>query len=492
MSLVNNISYLQEKGKPLVKNVKATQFCLLNPEDILKQSVALIDSHVGKNRDNVSNTLKDFRLCASRYRLNAVTQLKHDYDPGNFGHCILAKPLFIPIYFDIVIKVLNCVCINCSMPRYKNVETKKAMVETKMTSNKSRYTFINEQLHKNNGNCIRCGNNLPKIKDVSKLGNHVLGIAAMYLKTKEQVILNSEVCHSILKNITDEDSYIMGFDPKHSRPEWMIATILPVPSEVIRPAVTAENGNPSEDDLTHAYDSILKFNNILKINLEKAEKDVTEQRNVLNYWSTLQIHFAGLIDNESTKYAGVENRTHRLLKTLRSRHKHKEGRVRTNLMGKRVNSSARSVITADPNISIVQLGVPLKIAMNLTFPEIVDNYNYERLSMMVKNGPCKYPGAKEFQTKAGKGYRYNLLNGRNETTILCYGDTVYRHMLDGDIVFFNRQPSLHKMSMMAHYAKIMTGKSFRLNPNVTPPYNADFNANCNASIFKTDYWFSTR
>jgi DNA-directed RNA polymerase II subunit RPB1 len=478
MSLVNYISYIQEKNRPLVKNVKSTQFCILNPADILKQSVALIDSHVGKNRDNVNGTLKDHRLCSSRDRVNAVTKLEQKLDPGNFGHCVLAKPVFNPLFFDTVIKILNCICINCSLPRYKNAEVKKAMTNATIASNKTRHIFISEQLIKNNGICMRCGNNLPKVKDISKMGNHVLGIRATFVKTKEHIDLTSEICHSILKNITSEDCYILGFDPRYSRPDWMIITVLIIPSEVIRPSVIADNGNPSEDDLTHAYDNILKFNNILRINIEKAETDASEQRNINIYHAAVQINVAGLIDNESTKYAGVHNRTNRLLKTFRSRHKYKAGRVRTNIMGKRVNSSARSVITADPNISIICLGVPLFIAMNLTIPEKVDKNNYSRLATMVSNGPSVYPGAKELQlgTESGGGnnLRRDLKDGRNKSVVLCYGDIVYRHILDGDVVFFNRQPSLHKMSMMAHYAKVLTGKTFRLNPNVTPPYNADF------------------
>ena len=474
MSLVNHISYLQEKGRPLVKNVKTTQFCILNPSDILKQSVAVIDSHVGKNRDNVNGTLKDHRLCSSRDRVNAVTKLEQKMDPGNFGHCVLAKPVFNPLFFDTIIKILNCVCVNCSLPRYKSIDVKKAMTGAVIASNKTRHIFISEQLIKNNSTCIRCGNNLPKIKDVSKMGNHVLGIRATYIKTKEHVDLTADLCHAILKNITDEDCYILGFDPRYSRPDWMIITVLIIPSEVIRPSVIADNGNPSEDDLTHAYDNILKFNNILRINIEKAETDSSEQRNINIYHAALQINVAGLIDNESTKYAGVHNRTNRLLKTFRSRHKYKAGRVRTNIMGKRVNSSARSVITADPNISIICLGVPLFIAMNLTIPERVDKNNYARLASMVANGPNVYPGAKEMQVAGGDKLRRDLKDGRNKSVVLCMGDIVYRHILDGDVVFFNRQPSLHKMSMMAHYAKVLTGKTFRLNPNVTPPYNADF------------------
>jgi DNA-directed RNA polymerase beta' subunit len=140
-------------------------------------------------------------------------------------------------------------------------------------------------------------------------------------------------------------------------------------------------------------------------------------------------------------------------------------------MGKRVDFSARSVITPDPSISIDELGVPVKIAMNLTFPEVVNEYNRERLMQYVLNGPDKYPGAK-FIRKGG--FTKSLKNIDRSNIVLEDGMIVDRHMINGDPVLFNRQPSLHRLSMLCHKVKVMPYNTFRLNVCVCAGYNADF------------------
>jgi DNA-directed RNA polymerase II subunit RPB1 len=175
--------------------------------------------------------------------------------------------------------------------------------------------------------------------------------------------------------------------------------------------------------------------------------------------------------------------TNRVLRSVTSRLKGKDGRVRGNLCGKRVDQSARSVITPDPNISIEELGVPLRIAKTLTMPEIVRPDNMERLQETIEAGPQAYPGAIFVEVAAsGSTVHLKRLEARRRVR-LEVGDVVHRHLLDGDVVLFNRQPSLHRMSMMAHRVRVMPHDTFRLSVMVTPPYNADFdgdemNAHC--------------
>jgi DNA-directed RNA polymerase II subunit RPB1 len=169
------------------------------------------------------------------------------------------------------------------------------------------------------------------------------------------------------------------------------------------------------------------------------------------------------------------------IKSLSERIKGKEGRVRGNLMGKRVEQSGRTVIGPDI-VSINELRVPLPMAMNLTYSEIVNDKNREYLTALVRNGPFVYPGAnavilirvdqngREIET-----VRYLARNTR--PIILKNGYKVERHLIDGDIVLFNRQPSLHKMSMMGHRIRIIPTMSiltFGMSVSVTEPYNADF------------------
>jgi DNA-directed RNA polymerase II subunit RPB1 len=143
-------------------------------------------------------------------------------------------------------------------------------------------------------------------------------------------------------------------------------------------------------------------------------------------------------------------------------------------MAKRVDFSARSVITADPNISIRDLGIPMKIAKNITKPVIVNKMNKAFLTTLVQNGPEKWPGAKTLEKKNGESITLRYYLDR-QSIVLEDGDIVHRHMMDGDAVLFNRQPTLHRMSMMCHIARIMKrGDTFRMNVADTKPYNADF------------------
>ncbi len=126
---------------------------------------------------------------------------------------------------------------------------------------------------------------------------------------------------------------------------------------------------------------------------------------------------------------------------------------------KRVDFSARSVITSDPTLGINQLGIPVRIAMNQTFPEVVTPQNIDRLTKLVKNGRDKYPGANfvfpASILESGSRIMPLDLRFRREKLELKFGDIVERHLQDDDIVLFNRQPTLHKQSMMGHHAKII-------------------------------------
>jgi DNA-directed RNA polymerase II subunit RPB1 len=187
----------------------------------------------------------------------------------------------------------------------------------------------------------------------------------------------------------------------------------------------------------------------------------------------LQYHIVTFVDNTLPNIPRAQQRSGRPLKSVKERLKSKEGRVRGNLMGKRVDYSGRSVITPDPNLSINQLGVPVEIAMNLTKPEMVTPYNKKKLTEVVNNGYNKWPGAKSIKKKSdGRLISLKVIKSGNYE--LDIGDIVNRHLQDDDEVLFNRQPSLHRMSMMCHLVKVLPYKTFRLNVSVTTPYNADF------------------
>ena len=280
--------------------------------------------------------------------------------------------------------------------------------------------------------------------------------------------LEPEYVHRLLRRVTDEDVEFMGFSRHWCRPDWLMCSVLPIPPPQVRPSVTQDNNQRSEDDLTSKLIDIIKANNTLKKKISEDPK----KRAIDEWTNLLQYHVATLVDNDIPGVSPAAQRSGRLLKSLQQRLGSKEGRIRNNLQGKRVEFSARSVITPDPNISVAELGVPLKIATNLTYPEKVTAFNIQKLYAFVQNGPDVYPGAKTVQRADGRTISLKHINGKSLE--LFEGDTVNRHLMDGDIVLFNRQPSLHRMSMMAHKVKVLPYNTFRLNVFVTAPYNADF------------------
>ena len=183
--------------------------------------------------------------------------------------------------------------------------------------------------------------------------------------------LTPELVLKIFKRISDEDVTFMGFSPIWSRPDWMICQVMAVPPPAVRPSVKHDAQQRSEDDLSHILVNIIKTNKTIQ---EKIQNNAPE--NVINEWmDVLQYHVASQINNKIPGSNPVAQRSGRPLKSIMDRLNGKGGRMRGNLMAKRVDFSARSVITADPNISIRELGIPMKIAKNITKPVIVNRVN---------------------------------------------------------------------------------------------------------------------
>ena len=488
MSLAEEIEYTER-----VKPVKLVRLGILSPERILKQSVAEIYKPVSQN-EPLDGTLMDPRLGTNdKSQVNRISELDYKHDPGNFGHLWLAKPVVQIKFYDQIIKTLKCVCYKCSSIQVdRNDETIMAAIRSKR--GKHRFKFVKDL--KKPAECPNCGANQPqwgKGRERNRVAQIVatFGSARDAVSDREKVTFNTEVIYYILKNISDEDCALMGYDPRYARPDWMIWTVMPIPPPTMRPTIKLDNGQSSEDDLTSILNDIIKTNVGLSKSLAKSvakegsgpasagksgRATSSIAKEIIERWSLLQLNIAAYINNEQSTMDTVTNRSNRPLKTLRSRIEAKKGRVRNNLMGKRVDYTARTVITADPNISINQLGIPLYVAMTLDYKEKVTQQNLTVLHQLVQNGPNKWPGANAIRrrTSHGKYSRINLEYADRSIIKLRPGDIVYRHLMDGDWVLFNRQPSLHKMSMMAHRAKVLKqGDTFRLNVTVTSPYNAD-------------------
>ena len=279
-----------------------------------------------------------------------------------------------------------------------------------------------------------------------------------------------------LEKIPDGDLWALGFNPETTRPEYMVLTVLPVPPVSVRPTITLESGERSEDDLTHKLVDVLRINQRLRENRDAGAPQLI----IDDLWELLQYHITTYFDNQTAGIPTARHRSGRPLKTIIQRLKGKEGRFRSNLSGKRVNFSARTVITPDPYLSINQVGVPEMAARELTIPVRVNIHNLQFMKWLMKenfeptDAERYIPGINYMVRPDGRRVKLSEENWEFNQERLEPGYVVERHLMDGDIVLFNRQPSLHRMSMMAHEVRIMKGKTFRINLCVCPPYNADF------------------
>ena len=272
------------------------------------------------------------------------------------------------------------------------------------------------------------------------------------------------------EDIPDEDLEVLGIDAEDSRPEWMIMTVLPVPPVTTRPSITLDNGQRSEDDLTHKLVDIIRINQRFMENREAGAPQLI----IEDLWELLQYHVTTFVDNEISGTPPARHRSGRPLKTLSQRLKGKEGRFRGSLSGKRVNFSARTVISPDPTLSLNEVGVPDRVATEMTQTINVTERNVEEARQYVHNGPESHPGANYVRRPDGRRLKVTAKNCEELAEKVEVDWEVNRHLVDGDIVIFNRQPSLHRMSIMAHEVVVMPYKTFRLNTTVCPPYNADF------------------
>ncbi len=455
-----------------IKNLGAIKFSVWSPIEIRKFSVAEITAPETYDEDGmpVQGGLMDNRLGTLEPGQKCITCGNTSVKcPGHFGHIELAEPVLHIAFVDDIHKLLLTTCRSCNRIKLENTELDSYR---DIRNAKASYAVITLDNIKDEI--------IEKSKKI-KICPHCQKEQYDLIFTKPTIFVEKTdagenrllpiTIRERLSNISDDDLKLLGYDPSTARPEWFILQVLPVPPVTVRPSIILETGIRSEDDLTHKLVDIIRVNQRLKESKEAGTPPLIVQDLV----DLLQYHVTTYFDNEVSGIPQAHHRSGRPLKTLTQRLKGKEGRFRGSLSGKRVDFSSRTVISPDPNIAISEVGIPFEVAKKLTIPETVSNWNIDKLKTLVFNGPNNYPGANYIIRPDGVKIRLDYVNDRQMVAdSIVPGYIIERHLSDSDIVIFNRQPSLHRMSIMAHYVRVLPYRTFRLHPAVCPPYNADF------------------
>jgi len=464
------MSIVEEEAYKLIDGIK---FGILSPNEIRRLSVAevLMADTYDEDGMPIANGLMDGRFGTIEPRQRCKTCGNTAARcPGHFGHIELAVPVVHPSFAKLIYKLLSVTCRSCGrvlLADDKIQEFKERIErETKLLGAPSESLFKMIELRaKKSVSCPHCA------AEQSKISFSKPTVFQETLGSGGANRLAPSMIRERLERIPDGDLVLLGLDPENGRSEWTILQVLPVPPVYVRPSITLESGIRSEDDLTHKLVDILRINQRLKENIEVGAPALIVQ----DLSELLQYHVTTYFDNEASGIPPARHRSGRALKTLSQRLKGKEGRFRSNLSGKRVDFSARTVISPDSNMDINEVGIPMDVAKRLTVPQRVTAWNMDELKQLILNGPDNYPGALYVVRPDGRRIRLEFVGERKDVAeTLQVGFTVERHLREGDIVIFNRQPSLHRMSIMAHRVKVLPYKTFRLHLCVCPPYNADF------------------
>jgi DNA-directed RNA polymerase II subunit RPB1 len=479
-----------------LKKIKRVEFGILSPQQTVGLSVCKVDAgNIYFDGVPVKQGLNDPKLGTIDFRKPCETcGMKQSECPGHFGHMELAKPMFHYGFLKTTVKVLRSVCHYCSKlladPTDNNFKKALKSKNPKHRLQAMQDLCVSRRFCETGGvssgtkELLGCGLAQPKYQmegsaimvafpqDEEAEEEMAAGVAA-----DSKRVLTAEQAYNILTRIGHDDMQALGFTPGRSEPGWMILTHIPIPPPPVRPSV-AFGPDRAEDDLTMKLQDVVRSNIMLK----RQEQMGAGQHIIEETSKLLQYHLFTLQDNNISGLPEATTKSKKPIKSIYARLKGKEGRIRGNLMGKRVDFSARTVITGDPNLEIDQVGVPRSIAMNLTFPETVTPLNYDRMRELVLRGPSQWPGAKWIIRDDNTMIDLRFFR-RAQDVQLQYGWKVERHMQNNDLVIFNRQPSLHKMSMMGHRVKVLPYSTFRINLSVTTPYNADFDGDeCNMHL----------
>lgn len=492
-----------------ISQLKEINFTVLKNSEVLKSSVIMDrDEGITKNslyqndKIPVVGGIVDLRLGTTNRELKCQTcGLNENKCPGHFGHLKLNMPVFHTVYMKYILNLMSLTCHQCGTPKLSLDDLKEI---SKTTNDHEERFSVCVNKAKKVKQCINEDCKTPSVSIRSYKTSirsyrsaETMGVKYTFKdegKTKS-IILNAQTCKEKLDLIPQEFYNFLGI--QEFSPSDLIISIFPISPVAIRPSIRGLflSNNVREDGLTHQLISIVKCNNSIKKitenlkNIDNKDDENRERFKLRTLEYNLQFYLQAYFDNSKSGIKSYSNNSsNSLIKSLVERWKGKEGLIRKNLMGKRANFIARAVITPDPRIGTNEMGFPISLARKLTYPEVVNEENIDRLTRIVRNGTKKYPGANYvIKTDPLTGRKRNISVAiRSRSLDIEIGDIVQRHLITGDYMLFNRQPSLHKMSTMTHRIKVIEDErlnTFRMNVSSTKPYGADFDGDAmNAHI----------
>ncbi|ORX39191.1 putative DNA-directed RNA polymerase iii largest subunit [Kockovaella imperatae] len=487
------------------KRIKHIQFQPFTPKDIVRISEVEVTSNelYTNHEDGTRTTAKDGPLDA-RMGPNDKTTHCHTCGEeatkcvGHYGYIKLALPVFHIGYFRPTINMLSCICKTCSrilltpaertlyLQRFRRprLEALQRQAASKQVIAICKKKVICPYCGQANGIVKKSGalrishepfrSNKTADMKAEAMAKYATLLAESNIRMealqKKSDDLNPLKVLELFKRVSAEDAELLALHPEVGRPEDYIWQYISVPPPCIRPSVASESGN-NEDDLTAKLAEIVHHNKMLKVTMERGQGIEMTLAN----WEVLGQAVALYINSQAP---GVSALGGKPIRGLVQRLKGKQGRFRGNLSGKRVDFSARTVIGPDPNLRIDEVAVPERIAIKLSYPERVTDHNIGLMRQLVVHGARMHPGANIVQNQEGDRLSLFVVRDPEKRKAIAQrlkiGDVIHRHVRDGDIVLFNRQPSLHKISIMCHRVKVRPWRTFRLNECVCNPYNADF------------------
>ena len=528
------MSELIVNSKEGINQIKEIQFGILNSSEIAKLSTIECVNQYLYDDDKVPIPYGpiDYRLGVNqKNKICPTCNKKLEFCPGHFGYIRLNLPIFHIGFFKKIIEILRLICKNCS--RILLPEEEKYNIRIKANKNKkssSKMKLLIAEISKLCAKvkiCPYCGAINGKVKHVQGVTGPTIIVHEINKKDLENLEeedndgvktyknrydtalllfsqkkaknisynkessgdnnlsnifnnsnsntitteLTSPYIYSLFSHISPEDIIFFGMDGENSSPIDLLINYVPVPPLPIRPTVTMSLEGTNEDDLTIKLREIIHVNKVIKSYIDEGNGNTYKLMDDLNLMQSSHAYYI----NSNTKGINKNIVGTKQIRSLCTRLRGKTGRFRGNLSGKRVDFTGRTVISPDPNLRIDQLGVPVYMAMMLTYPERVNEVNMKRMKKLIMNGTDKHPGANFVITNNGENKIYlAYVNREKVCRELKVGDIVERHLKDGEIVLFNRQPSLHRVSIMGFHAKVLPWRTMRFNVSNCTPFNADF------------------